>query len=172
MAKGGIDFWSTDACHSRHDILKGSGQDGMQWLFVVGREGQNHNVIAGVGLDLSESSVSYEKAAAALDGAGFGALISQDPGPFKRKPVIFADGFKGTTAFSGKFANLHEALCGVHLPKAARRKLRYADPHAPSLYCIPLCSCSVLIFSPLPSSQRAYTVVIACQERQDDGQQS
>ena len=60
----------------------------------------NRNQIMAFSLEASETSDSYDWFAQMCKKAGLGALFDVAPGPLKRKPVCFSDGFKGTESFT------------------------------------------------------------------------
>jgi hypothetical protein len=51
---------------------------------------------------------------------GLGDVMDVKPGPFKRVPVTYSDGFKGTLYFVAVFVFMKHALCCKHLSNSIR----------------------------------------------------
>ena len=76
MEHGGLDFYAVDACHTKHIIVTG-----MQLHLLVGRNGNNKNVIMAWSLELKETAASYRYFADQCKLFGLQELMLVEPGP-------------------------------------------------------------------------------------------
>lgn len=115
----GLDQYSTDACFTKHHIA-----NGMQIHLLMARTGLNTYLCVAFSLELSETSETYAWFALQCRAIGFDALVNVPHDRFRRRPVIFSDGFKGTKAFSDGMPGLHHARCAYHLANSIRGLLK------------------------------------------------
>ena len=120
LRHSGMGFYSIDACHTKHRIA-----DGMQLHFLVGRTGNNTNILVAWSLEAKENADSYSWFAQKCQDAGIGALLEKALGA-EQTPVLFSDGHKGTPHFASRFEGLHHARCAKHLASSARVAVKKA----------------------------------------------
>ena len=118
----GIGFYAVDAAHTRHHIAKG-----MRLYCLVGRSGNNNNIVVAWGLFTSENANNYAWFAQKCDNCGFRTLAEPDKAwcaNLEITPVVFSDRDKGISSFCNVFSNMHHANCSKHLCNSARVHLR------------------------------------------------
>jgi len=75
MKSVGLGFYAADACHSKHHIARS-----LVLLFLVGRTGNNNNVILAVGHFMRETKEAYTQFALECRTMGFDILARGHPG--------------------------------------------------------------------------------------------